>query len=243
MLADAMQVVGARAEVAPLLGTWVNSMPGTDHLAKVVMTERDGELLVRPYGSAAGDLVDWGETVATPYSVSGTTEVAGFHARYELGQVHTELAANEKLGILVIQSYTSFHDGSGRLGHYAREFFHQPPAAPAATDHGRTALVGDWVNSNPASGWITGFTLTKRAGTCTLRVASATEPTDWGEVEITTYQDNIGEPAFHAEYDLGPVTAVLAANTNKSLIIVAAFLRFADTGRTNFLSREFYYRR
>ena len=28
-----------------------------------------------------------------------------------------------ELGILVIQSYTSFHDGSGRRAHYAREFF------------------------------------------------------------------------------------------------------------------------
>lgn len=46
-------------------------------------------------------------------------------------------------------------------------------------------------------------------------------------------------------YDLGAVEAVLAANTNKGLIIIAAFLRFkADADqRENFLCREFYYRR
>jgi hypothetical protein len=241
MRADGKQLAGAKADIASLFGTWVNSTPGTDHIAKVTVFERDGALVIRPYGAAAADPIDWGETEATPYVASGTTEVAGFHARYELGSVHTELAANEKSGILVIQSYTSFHDDSGRLSHYAREFFHQ--SGVAARSGQTDSLMGEWVNSNAATGWIKEFTLTERDGTAMLRVLGASEPAEWGEIPATIYQDNHGEPAFHAVYDLGTVEAVLAANTNKGLIIIAAFLRFKEDGRTNFLCREFYFRR
>ena len=59
---------------------------------------------------------------------------------------------------------------------------------------------------------------------------------------ITTYSDNIGETAFLAFYDLGFVKSHLAANTNKGLIVIAAFHRFENSERPNFLCREFYYR-
>ncbi|HEV2783893.1 MAG TPA: hypothetical protein VGX25_31285 [Actinophytocola sp.] len=238
MRADGKQVAGAKANLAPLLGSWVNSKPDTDYIARIEVSERDGTLLIRPYGSADGEPIDWGEAAATPYVASGTTEPAGFHARYELGTVHTELAANEKFGILVIQSYTSFHDDSGRLGHYSREFFHQGESDRGAAK----SLVGQWRNSNTATEWIKGFTIADNGGTLALTVQSAQEPTDWGTVEATPYRDNLGEPAFHAVYDLGSVEAVLCANTNKRLIIIAAFLRFKNSTDTNFLCREFYYR-
>jgi hypothetical protein len=163
-----------------------------------------------------------------PYVVSGKTEVAGFHAQYDFGTVRTELAANEKFGVLVIQSYTSFTDG--RLSHYAREFFHRAYTGP---------LPGEWVNSNKDTSWITGFTLSP-AGE--LQVHAATGPEDWGTVQATTYVDNLGEPAFRAEYALPGFTATLAANTNKGLIIIAAFLAFEDD-RPNYLCREFFFRR
>lgn len=106
-----------------------------------------------------------------------------------------------------------------------------------------TPLVGRWVNSNPTTEWIKKFTLAEKNGVFTLHVFSANEPTDWGEIEVSAYQDNIGEMAFHAVYDLGFVEAMLAANSNKGLIVIAAFLRFRDgDNRTNFLCREFYVR-
>jgi hypothetical protein len=269
MRSDTKQLTGAKTDLSTLLGTWVNAKPGTDYLTSVVLTERDGVLRIHPYGSAATDAtepVDWGENVATTYVAGGTSDLAGFHASYELGVVRTELAGNEKLGILVIQSYTSIHDDTGRPSHYSREFFHrQPPAAPdlaavgpaavgpaavelAPAGHGAGgigSLLGDWINANPDTDWIGGFTLTDQDGRVILHPSGTTEPGDWGPAEVTTYQDNIGEPAFYVVYDLGAVEAVLAANTNKGLIIIAAFLRFkADADqRENFLCREFYYRR
>jgi hypothetical protein len=106
-----------------------------------------------------------------------------------------------------------------------------------------TLLVGSWVNSNPTTEWIKKFTLAEKNGVFTLHAFSANEPTDWGEIEVSTYQDNIGEMAFHTVYDLGFVAPILAANSNKGLIVIATFLRFGDgDNRTNFLCREFYVR-
>lgn len=245
MRADAKQCSGAEVDVSSLVDTWVNAKPGTDHIVKIVVTEQEGALLIRPFGAPAANLVDWGETRATPYAVSGTTEAAGFHARYQLGPVVTELAANEKLGILVIQSYTSFQDGSGRLSHYSREFFHRSPSAlvtgNGAVDIG--SLAGDWVNTNPTTRWITGFTLAGSTGLLTLHAYGARGVTDWGKVEAIPYQDDLGEPAFHASYDLGPIEALLAANAPKGLIVIAAFIRFKDSAAINSQCREFFVRK
>jgi hypothetical protein len=123
MRADSKQLVGIPPNLTPLLGTWINANPATDYIAKIIVTERSGVLVVRAYGSSLPYPVDWGEAEASAYVLGGAAKAAGFHARYDFGALRTELAANEKLGILVIQSYTLFNDGSGRLGHFAREFF------------------------------------------------------------------------------------------------------------------------
>lgn len=104
-------------------------------------------------------------------------------------------------------------------------------------------LLGNWVNSNHQTNWIKRFTLGKKGSVFTIHAHGAREPFDWGEIEITTYVDNIGELAFHAVYDLETIRSLLAANTNKGLIIIAAFIRFKNVGeRSNFLCREFYFR-
>jgi hypothetical protein len=240
MRADAKAMVGTAADVAPLLGTWVNAKRDTDHVATVVVSERDGGLSVRMHGSSAGAPVDWGETEAVPYVFTGTTNVAGFHARYTFGDTSIEIAANVKLGILVIQTYTSFEDE--RLSQFSREFFYRSAAVPGdgAVRTGLAFLVGDWVNTHAATQWIRGFTIADRGEGYTVRVLGASEPADWGETPIVPYLDSAGEPAFRAEYDLGAVQAVLAGNTGKSIVIIAAYFRLRDGGAANTFCREFF---
>jgi hypothetical protein len=245
MRADTKQLAGAKADIANLLGVWVNAKKQTDHIARIEVSEKDGQVVIRPYGMApeSAEPIDWGEAVASPYVANGTTEVAGFHAHYDLGAVTTRIAANEKLGVLVLQTYTSFRDDSGRLSHYAREFFHHPHADPSDGAFAPGSLAGEWINTDPAAEWITEFTLVdKEDGTATLRVTSAAEPGDWGEAEARLYRDNLGKPGFHAVYELAPYQAVLAANSNQDLIIVAGFLNPRGSGQPAFI-RDFYYRR
>ncbi|HEX6360667.1 hypothetical protein [Actinophytocola sp.] len=239
MRADAKAMVDAKADITPLLGTWINAKRDTDHIAKVEVTERNGAIFARLYGSA-DELVDWGEVEANPYVFTGTNMVAGFHARYELGTTSVEIAANVKLGILVIQTYTSFQDE--RLSQFSREFFHLSSAEPADGEvrRGLAFLTGEWVNTNQNTKWIKGFTLTDHGDRFSLRITGAGEPADWGESWINTYLDDAGEPAFHAEYDLGTVEAALAGNTGKSIIIIAAYVRRKDDESANSFCREFF---
>lgn len=101
-------------------------------------------------------------------------------------------------------------------------------------------LLGTWVNSNAETEWIRRFVLARRGDGFVLRAEAAAAPHDWEEVEISTYTDNIGELAFLAVYDRPGLHSVLAANTNKGLVVIAAFYR--AEGRPGFLCREFYYR-
>ena len=73
-----------------------------------------------------------------------------------------------------------------------------------------------------------------------MRVLGTNEPTDWGEVEVTTYLDGAGDPAFHARYDLGTIEAELAGNTGKSIIIIAAYFRLKGGESANTFCREFF---
>ena len=125
MRADTRQVIGGTPDLSPLIGEWVNTSDETDYIVKIIIEDRNGRLMLRAYGADSPNPIDWGETEATPYVAGGTMESTGFHARYDFGSIETFLVANQKLGILVIQSYTEFKDGSGRMSHYAREFFHR----------------------------------------------------------------------------------------------------------------------
>ena len=231
MRADTKALTGTNPEVTPLLGTWVNAKRDTDHITKAIVSKEDDGLKVRLHGSS-----DWGEVEATPYAFTGTTDVAGFHARYKFDKIQVEIAANVKLGILVIQTYTTFEDD--RVSQFSREFFYrstkEPPEGEVAK--GIDFLPGDWVNTNQATKWIKAFTIKNE----TLTVQAATTPPDWGETTITTYLDNAGEPAFRAEYNLGSVEALLAGNTGKSIIIIAAFIRLKNGEPANTFTREFF---
>lgn len=125
MRADARQLSDVKPDLSQLLGLWVNTNPETNYISRIDISERNGSLLIRAYGAGSPDPVDWGEIAATPYVGGGTDVAGGITARYDFGTVETFLAANQKLGILVIQSYTSFKDDSGRLSHFSREFFHR----------------------------------------------------------------------------------------------------------------------
>ena len=116
-----------------LVGTWF----ATDHRAtgvvRLELHERDGTLFVRAFGANdegtdgdESDPYDWGEIEATAYGsgVVATTAMA-FSAVYNFGFMVTVLAAYAKQGILVLDTFNSFTDSSGRSNYFSREFFHR----------------------------------------------------------------------------------------------------------------------
>jgi len=125
MKADQRPSTEMPLNLSPLVGNWVNTEPNTSYLVRVILTEQDGRLAFRGYGANEPGPIDWGEVEAVPYAAGTSLMAGGFHSFYNLDGIETHLVANQKLGILVIQSYTRYLDGSGRTSHFGREFFHR----------------------------------------------------------------------------------------------------------------------
>ncbi|MEO1373341.1 MAG: hypothetical protein AAFW70_03255 [Cyanobacteria bacterium J06635_10] len=126
MKADERPSVDSPIDISSVLGEWFNTKADTIYLKKLILSERNGSLIINAYGTSDGGLIDWGEVEAIPYA-SGTSSltVAGLYGLYSIEGIETLLVFTFKLGILAIQSYTRYLDGSGRIGHFNREFFHR----------------------------------------------------------------------------------------------------------------------
>lgn len=249
-------------------GVWFNCDPATGEIRKIVMAVRDGAIFMRAFGANKPDPIVWEEVPVKPYvECIGSSTITGLTADYDFGFMKTRLAGNIKYGVLVIQSYNEFCDGSGRPAYLTREFFSKevtheqtslppvPPCAaqsdlPTAETAGSRAdlahLAGHWTNTNPETTGITQFDLTVRDDRYFLRVRAAGRAEPWDEVEVIphAYNANGGDAvAFHAQVDFGFTKVTLAANENKGLVIIASYHRFQDgSARASYFKREFFYR-
>jgi hypothetical protein len=275
----ANDIVGAGriASLPPILagvvGSWFNTNPTTGEIASLTISEREEGLLLNILGAGPSQRIPWPEISAIPYVASlDSTEVTGFEARCDLGFMETHLAANIKHGVLVVQSYNSFKDCSGRGAYFTREFFHQA----VTHDHGQSCaapndhralfmmaadvssggdctpsvdmeeLIGLWKNTNHATRVIRELILTKNGDSYELRAFGAAAPRDWGTVVVVPHAGGVDAhdaAGFLAVYEFDFMQMFLAANMNKGLLIIASYNTFHDgSGRSNYFSREFFYR-
>jgi hypothetical protein len=236
------QAQDTRIDVSPMVGTWFGIKLDENRIANIVITERDGTLLIHPYGSPDSEVPDWGEVAATPYTASGSTTASGFRAQCRLDGVKVEFFTVENQGVLLAQTFTSFDD-SGRTNEFSKAYYRRSPAELVATEAISTgAVTGEWVNANPNTDWVTGFTLSENAGTTTIRVRGASDPIDWGEAEVTVCQDSHGESNFCAVYDLEPFVAAVGVISIKNLVVLNVFRRFKDGESIDNFNREFFFR-
>ncbi len=125
MRADARVPVAAGGDTAPIVGHWRNCTEATDHIAAFDLWADETGLRLRVFGAGADGMIDWGEAPCAAFVAPASMEISGLHARYALDGAEVLLAINHAKGILVIQTYTTFTDGSGRAAYYSREFFHK----------------------------------------------------------------------------------------------------------------------
>jgi hypothetical protein len=110
----------------PLLGTWHATDENAGGVLRLELFESQDGLMVRAFGATEPEPYDWGEVRATVYGKSVVaTEVMAFSALYDFGFMTTLLAAYGKQGILVLDTFNTFTDGSGRANYFSREFFHR----------------------------------------------------------------------------------------------------------------------
>ena len=109
-----------------VLGTWFATDLRARGAVELRLTEADGGLSVRVLGASSPEPVDWGEVRATPYGSGVTADTAiAFTAVFVFGFLTATLAAYVKQGILVLDIFTEFTDGSRRSDYFSREFFHR----------------------------------------------------------------------------------------------------------------------
>jgi hypothetical protein len=111
---------------SPMFGTWHNTDSGTGGVVRMVLAEREGAFVVHAWGAGSPEAFDWGEVEATAYAANvASPEGMAFSAVYDFAFVETVLAAYTKSGILVLDTFNTFKDGSGRANYFTREFFHR----------------------------------------------------------------------------------------------------------------------
>jgi hypothetical protein len=113
-------------DLAPFVGTWINTMRDTQGFVKLIVSSRDGKLFVQAFAAAAPDLCDWGEIEANAFADRvDSRKGAGFAAHYGTESIDVAFQANMNLGLLVLLTFNRFKDGSNRSNYICREFFHR----------------------------------------------------------------------------------------------------------------------
>jgi hypothetical protein len=125
-LPDQAAPPGGPLDSSLLVGTWYATDKEATGVIRLELRTQDGVLYVRTFGADTAEPYDWGEVEATAYG-SGVTAVdaMAFSAVYDFGFLVTVLAAYAKQGILVLDTFNTFTDSSGRSNYFSREFFHR----------------------------------------------------------------------------------------------------------------------
>jgi len=111
-------------DLSPFVGKWDNTKSGSGQLPYVELRTENGELYLKAFGADEDGLTEWGEVKCQVFSgnIHDGTAIA-FTTGFTFDEIDVDITANVKLGVLVIQTYTTFKDGSQRLNFYAREFY------------------------------------------------------------------------------------------------------------------------
>jgi hypothetical protein len=126
---------------------------------------------------------------------------------------------------------------------------HPRSAAQAITNSIRPEpLLGTWQNTNTATQGISSAVLARKGGQIVVRIIASGDPApcDWGETVADLFAANAScteAMAFSAFYDFGFMETHLQAHVRQGVLIIAKFDRFEDgSGRSNYFSKEFFYR-
>jgi len=118
-----------RVDTSALIGTWVNSNPDSNGIARMVMSESNGNLTLQVWAIGPDGLIDWGMADVTVFASGPSSRIgAGFTCSYDFGFVETRLQAMILKGLIVLAEFHSFKDASKRADYFVREYF--------ASEHG-----------------------------------------------------------------------------------------------------------
>ena len=104
-------------------------------------------------------------------------------------------------------------------------------------------LAGAWANTNARTRGIARIAMHDDGGVLHVNVSGA-DGRDWGAVPADVYfkrNDEGLEQPFTTSFDFGSSDVTLQGFLRQGVLVVLSFTRFRD-GRTNYFSKEFFYR-
>jgi hypothetical protein len=122
---------------------------------------------------------------------------------------------------------------------------------PAIRKLSADKLLGRWVNTNPATQGIAEILIEQNGERFNVGVVGAgpSDPIFWPRANaevLANLEEEAGQRvvALAATFDLGFMRAETYLRVNKGVLVIVLFVTFLDdSGRTNYLNREFFYRR
>lgn len=118
------EVDNIKVDLSPFLGKWKNTKLNSGQIPELEIKLVDGQLLLHAFGAYNDGLKDWGTTTCTVFTDNVESDCANaFSAKYSFDQIDVAITSNVKLGVLVVQTYTTFNDNSSRFNYYTREFY------------------------------------------------------------------------------------------------------------------------
>ena len=111
-------------DTSGLPGVWLNSNPDTNGIARMVVSESNGNLSLQAYAIGPDGLIDWGAEDLAVFGSNATAQVAaGFTCLFDFGFAETELQGMMMKGLLVLAQFHRFKDQSKRADYFLREYF------------------------------------------------------------------------------------------------------------------------
>lgn len=110
-----------------------------------------------------------------------------------------------------------------------------------------SSLIGRWKNTNSATRGISHIVISEDGKNLRVQTfgACASGPRDWGESLATTYAYSMAGDivaGFELTYDFGSQVTLVTAIHNRGVLVIHAYHRFKDgSGRSNFISKEFFH--
>jgi len=112
------------ADLSMLTGTWRNTNERSIGIVKITCEALDGVLSVRFFGAGTEELIDWGPAPATVFFERNDEGMEQpFTARWDPRFMTVIAQGFLRQGVLVILTFTRFHDGSSRSNYFSKEFF------------------------------------------------------------------------------------------------------------------------
>jgi len=111
-------------------------------------------------------------------------------------------------------------------------------------------LIGRWANTNPDTRGIAAIVIERNDDHFAVRVqgTGADSLIDWPSSRtraLANLEEEAGQRAvaLSADFELGFMRAETYLRVNKGVLVIVLFVTFADdSGRSNYLNREFFYR-